>query len=351
MKKFFNLWQGFAVEPTRPGEVVPVEWQRSVDMWHEHIEQNVCGGDKKLTRWLVGYFAHMIQRPEIKPLVALVFRGEKGVGKNAAVERVGALLGSHFLVVSNRRYLNSAFNSHLENLLLFVLDEASWPGDKASEGQLKDLITGSQHLIEHKGEKPYPVENLTRIIIMGNESWLAPMSHDERRFAAFSVGEGRKQDRNFFKTMREGMEAGGYRVLLRYLMDYDIGGLDFNEAPLTQEMHAQKEESLDPVLAWWLECLTEGRIVGSDFDENWPSEVGVERFRAAYQRYAKERNIRSWAPDGSRLGRQLKKCIPDWRGRQRARHGDALQSVYYLPELVACRASWDNFIGHAGKWE
>lgn len=349
MKKFYNLWRGFAVDPVAPGETVPAEWQRSVDMWIEHVEQNVCGGDKKLARWLIGYFAHMVQCPGIKPLVALVFRGDKGVGKNVAVERVGALFGSHFLVTSNRRYLVSNFNSHFENLILFVLDEASWPGDKQAEGILKDLITGTQHLIEHKGEKPYSVANLMRVIIMGNESWIAPMSHDERRFAAFNVGEGRKQDRQFFQTMREGMEAGGYRVFLRYLLDYDISGLDFNEAPVTAELRSQKEESLDVLYQWWLDCLLEGQIVGSDFGAAWPQEIETERFRSAFRRYSKDRNIRSRFPDSRAIGRLLKHCVPGMV-KHRARQGDDLPYLYRLPTLDEARASWEKWIGHAVDW-
>src|SRR5690606_13114237 len=147
-------------------------------------------------------------------------RGGKGTGKNALVDRVGYLLGNHYLLTSNRRYLVGNFNGHLEHCLLFALDEAFWSGDKQAEGQLKDLITGSHHVIEHKGKEPYSVENCTRIVIIGNEEWLVPSSHDERRFAVFHVGDGRKQDRAFFQAMREGMERGGYRLLLRYLLDY-----------------------------------------------------------------------------------------------------------------------------------
>lgn len=351
MKKvFYNLWRGFAVDPVAPDEAVPPAWRRAVEIWCEHVEQNICGGDKALTRWLIGYFAHMIQRPQDKVLTALVFRGGKGVGKNAAVERVGALLGGHFLVASNRRYLISPFNSHLEKLILFVLDEAAWPGDKQAEGILKDLITGSQHLIEHKGEKPYPVTNLTRVVIMGNESWLAPMSHDERRFAAFNVGDGRKQDREFFKTMREDMEAGGYRVFLRYLLDYDLTGLDFNEAPITAELRNQKEESLDVLYQWWLDCLLEGQIVGSDFGAAWPQEIETERFRSAFRRYSKDRNIRSRFPDSRAIGRLLKHCVPGMV-KHRARREDGMPYLYRLPELDEARASWEKFIGHPVEWE
>jgi hypothetical protein len=46
---------------------------------------------------------------------------------------------------------------------MFALDEAFWSGDKQAEGTLKDLITGRDHVIEHKGKEPYTVANKTRV--------------------------------------------------------------------------------------------------------------------------------------------------------------------------------------------
>ncbi|NDB68798.1 MAG: hypothetical protein EB015_12495, partial [Methylocystaceae bacterium] len=226
--RWYNLWRGFTVSPADTAK------HKSVDLFREHALKNVCNNDKALYNWLMSYFAHMVQKPWEKPLVALCFKGGKGTGKNALVERVGALFGPHFLVADDSRYLLSNFNSHLESNVFFVLDEASWAGDKRAEGRLKGLITGKEHMIERKGKEPYTVSNLTRVCIIGNEEWLVPASQDERRFAVFNVGEGRRQDREFFKEMRVGMEKGGYANLLRFLMDYDISEFDVNEAPLTQ---------------------------------------------------------------------------------------------------------------------
>lgn len=347
-ERFYNLWRGFAVEPSeRCSDAEPSSAQsRAVADWLGHITANVCNGNTELARWFVGFFAHMVQRPWEKPLVALVLRGGKGVGKNAVVKSVGALLGGHALLTSNRRYLVGNFNGHLENLLLFTLDEAFWSGDKQAEGQLKDLITGDHHVIEHKGKEPYTVENRTRIVVLGNEDWLVPASHDERRFAVFNVGDGRKQDRNFFSTMREGMEAGGYRLLLRYLLDYDITALDFNGAPQTSGLMDQKHASLETFPGWWLTSLTEGKLAGGDFEIAWPAEADCDRLRSAFRRHSKERNVRGWIPDDRSMGRQLAKFAPGVK-RHRTGHG----YVYRLPPLDAARAEWATFIGHPMVWE
>lgn len=341
---FYNLWRGFSVEPAATGE------HPSVAMFLEHAERNVCRGDKALLRWLLSYWAHLVQQPGLKPLVALVFRGGKGVGKNALVDRVGYLLGSHYLLSSNRRYLVGNFNGHLENLLLFALDEAFWSGDKQAEGILKDLITGDHHVIEHKGREPYKVDNCLRVAIIGNEDWLVPASHDERRYAVFDVGPGRQQDRVFFHQMRVGMEQGGYAHLLRFLLDYDIAGIDLNAAPSTQALMDQKVESLEPFLQWWLDCLHAGSIVGTEFsDGEWPAQIDKTRVRSAFERYCSGRRITARRPSDVALGRMLGRACKGLHASSR-RDGKATVPTYVFPALDDARASWSLFIGHDVQW-
>lgn len=338
-KKFFNLWRGFSVEPAETGSTHP-----SVGMFLEHLHVNVCKGDHALSQWLINYFAHLIQRPHEKPLVALVFRGGKGVGKNALIERVGHLLGRHFLLTSNRRYLLGNFNGHLESCLLFALDEAFWSGDKQAEGVIKDLITGREHVIEHKGKEPYTVANRTRVVIIGNEDWLVPASPDERRYAVFDVGEGRKQDRAFFKAMREGMERGGYSVLLRYLLDVDLSKADVNHAPITQGLQDQKLHSMGPIFQWWAQCIEDETIVGSDF-VGWPGTVETESMKRAFMRYVKDHGLKLWHHEDTRFFKLLRACCPSLE-RRRAREGDnRLVYVYSVPALPTALVEWNRYVG------
>lgn len=343
--RWYNLWRGFSVAPADKAN------HPALDAFLEHAFINVCNKDQNLFRWLMGYFAHMIQRPWEKPLVALVMKGKKGTGKNALLERVGALLGTHFLVADDDRYLLGNFNSHLESNLFFVLDEAAWAGDKKAEGKLKGLITGQKRLIEHKGKEPRNRKNLSRVAIIGNEDWLVPASQDERRFAVFSIGEGRMQDRDFFRDMREGMEAGGYAHLLRYLLDYDLTDIDVNDAPKTQALIEQKHASLDIVQQWWLDCLTSGGIAGGDWGGEWPEICPTNRLRDALARWAKGRNIRSRLPEEVGFGRLMKSMAPGYH-KKKARPDKPQDTSYsfFNPGLDRLRSDWHRYIGGVVEW-
>jgi len=345
-ERFYNLWRGFTVEPAPAGER-----HKSLDMLLEHALKNVCQGNEDHFKWLISFFAHLVQKPWEKPLVALVFKGSKGVGKNALVESIGSLLGHHFLLTAKKRYLTGNFNSHLQNCVMLALDEAFWSGDKEAEGVLKDLITGRQHVIELKGKEPYAVKNCTRVCIIGNEDWVVPASEDERRFAVFEVGEGRKRDTHFFQAMREGFESGGLRVLLRYLLDFDISNFNINEAPKTTALLEQKLASADPFHQWWYQCLNDGYISHYETGENlWIQDVVKERLRNAYKHHARDRNIKSRMPDERAIGRLLRSVVPRMDPTQKKREGASLFNIYRFPPLDKCRESFDEFIGHACPW-
>ena len=345
--RWYNLWRGFAFEPAASAE------HPAVAALLEHIKENVCNNEPSLFRWLMGFFAHMIQRPWEKHSVAVVFKGGKGTGKNVVAGRIGRLLGGHFLLTSKKRYLVGQFNGHLENCLCLVLDEAFWSGDKEAEGVLKDLISGDEHLIEHKGKEAFTVDNLTRIIIIGNERWVVPASQDERRFAVFTMGDKRQNDRAFFLAMKKGMEAGGYRALLRHLMDFDLTGLDFSEAPNTQGLMEQKLQSLEPMQQWWYECLSSGQLAGAEFTAEWPEEVPTNRLRDAMERWCFKQRIHSRLPNDTHFGRALSAMAPHFTKHKttaaKRQPGDT-SNHYCTPGLELLRTDFESYLGGTIEW-
>ena len=350
-EEVYNLWRGFACEPLDKDETPTPGMIEGVRLFKEHALENVCLGDAKLFNWLMGYFAHLIQRPGEKPLTALVFKGEKGVGKNALLDRVGNLFKPHYKVVSNKKHLINNFNSYMASLTLIVLDEAFWSGDKQAEGILKDLITGNEHLIEHKGKEVFSVDNLLRVCIIGNEEWLVPATEDERRFAVFNVGNARQQQKPYFIKMKKLIDKeGGNRLLLRELLDFDLSTMDVDDAPDTIGLLEQKIASLNPIHSWWLSCLKDGVIFGCDFAESWPESIGKSQLRDAYLEYARQRGIRSWLPDASVFGRTFQKGIPSVHTR-RIRQGTSRSWSYILPNLEESREQFDKFIRHKLEWE
>ena len=66
--------------------------------------ENVCDGIEARFRYVIGWLAQMIQQPQTKPGIALVLRGEEGVGKTLVGEAIGALFPAHYVKISQPRH-------------------------------------------------------------------------------------------------------------------------------------------------------------------------------------------------------------------------------------------------------
>jgi len=346
---FYNLWRGFGVEPLGDDEEPTQEMRDALDAFKEHVFENVCEGIEALDKWLTTFFAHLLQKPWEKPLVAPVFCGQKGVGKDSLVNCIGNLMPKYHIIANNSHYLTSNFNSYFEKCLLAVFNEAFWSGDKKAEGKLKGLITDPKHFIEKKGYEARMMDNYMRIIIMGNEDWLVPATQDERRFAVFNIGTKRRQDNQFFRTLRLNMEAGGYRYLMKYLLEYPLDSADIDVAPSTKGLYQQKMESLSPLQKWWRSCLQSGDIEGS-MDVEWPKTISISVFCDAFRKSCKDMQIRSRLPDNKTIGKELRSIVPNL-GTTRQQEEGARFHVFKLPPLEECRKNWEDVMKFQEDWE
>lgn len=79
-----NLWRGFARKP-RSGT-----W----DLMGQHLYRVVCGGNAQYFSYLLGWMAHLVQRPWEAPGVVIVLRSQReGTGKTTVLGWLSALLG------------------------------------------------------------------------------------------------------------------------------------------------------------------------------------------------------------------------------------------------------------------
>jgi Family of unknown function (DUF5906) len=355
----YNLWRGFAVE-RRAGDC---------SKFLAHLNDNVCRGDKEVYNWAVGWFANIIQHPERKMGTSLVLRGKMGTGKTKVGEVFGSLLGTHYVPVSDPRYVTGRFNSHLVSCLLLHCDEAFWAGDHAAEGKLKDLITGQDHLIEFKGKEPIKVRNYVRLLVTGNPDWLVPAGFEERRFAVLDVGESHMQDKAYFAAIDEGMDNGGREALIDHLMKFDLRGVDLRTIPKTSALLDQKISTLPPLEGWWLDTLTRGQLPGLMLGESpkgyWtcPSTSIFE----LYFNHAQKQGIRRRSLE-VQIGIFLKKHVPGLRKRESTTKepasnspvesrlpadlsaGHVRSNVYDFPPLATCRKAFAESLQQGITW-
>jgi hypothetical protein len=342
----YNHWQGFAVDP---------DPTKSCKLILRHIRRHLCRGDETLSRYLIGWLAHMIQRPEEKPGVAVVIRGKKGIGKDTLGEYVGALFPHNYVKVQNQEQMLGKFNAHQEKCLMLHVEEGYWAGNRGADGALKFLITSTTVMIEPKGMNAFPVASVLRLFMSSNEDWVVPATADERRYFVLDADESIKDDHAYFRALRHEMSNGGREALLHYLQNYDLTGFEVRAVPKTAALADQKSRGLRNFPLWWFQMLQEGELdteLQGDVEEGW-SEHGVkvsrEDFRDAYVRWLRTRRFDGdpWTP--VQIGRSLRDIAPDLRA-SRDRVDGVLKRFYVIPRLNIARRNFEKWIGSKMEW-
>jgi hypothetical protein len=344
---YYNLWQGFAVEP-RPGDC---------SKFLGHVRDNVAQGDPSLHNWVIGFFAQLVQQPDKKIGVALALRGKPGVGKTKVGDVIGSLFPDHYAIVSDARYVTGQFNAHMKSLLLLHADEAFWAGDKRGEGRLKDLITGHVHYLEFKGVDPIPVRNYIRLFATGNADWVVPVALRERRWGVLDVGASHIQDHAYFAAIDEEMDHGGREALLHYLLNFDLKTVDLYDIPQTAALLEQKFASATPGEKFWLDTLKSGRLPGAL--EAAPNTCLKDKLYERYYRHASRtgqshRSIETkvgmflskYVGAGLVADEKVKYVVYTPRGDKITKRGPAFR----FPPLADCRRAFAAEINQDVDW-
>jgi hypothetical protein len=316
----------------------------------DHIFTNVAGNEPNFN-WIVGWFAQIVQQPNVKAGTSLVLRGKQGVGKTIVGQTFGHLLGPHYDLVADSRYVTGRFNSHMASLLLLHADEAFWAGDKSAEGKIKDLITGYYHQLEFKGVDSIRVRNYIRLFVTGNQDWLVPSGFGERRFAVFDVSEAKIQDHDYFKAIIDEMNNGGYEALLHYLLNFDLSKTNVMVIPRTDALLDQVIESLAPVQAWWLDTLQRGELPSG---VNEPNTCPKDFLFGRYIRHARIRGDKHRAI-ATQIGTFLTRMLePDLKTKRATANNLPVQKgdyLYVFPPLKVCRQKFADAMHQTLHWD
>ena len=348
----YNHWKGFTYNPIYGMSLE--EAKAGCDLYLKHIRDVVCGGNVEHYRWIINHFAHMIQFPWKKPETAIAVIGEKGVGKSLMFDVVGALMRDNYMVTAEKRMLLGQFNSHMEKLILFQLEEALWAGDKTAEGKLKHLVTGKTHAIERKGFEPYNVGNYMRIYITSNSDWV-----DERRWGVFNCLSTRRGDKAYFKAMYEQLEGeggdkAGFRALMTMLSLVEVDKTLVHVPPQTQALADQKAETLDIEAKWLQESLMEGLFSGvqTGFEEGdmWSKEVPCSELYDAYRAYSKDHGFR-YSRDARAFGKRLSIMLGTGLRKARLMRDKNRRYFYQFDQLNDCRNHFEKWFGHEIEWD
>lgn len=330
----FNLWRGWGVTPKQG------DWS----LMRAHIHWVLACGDDDAADYIIHWLAWAVQHPDQRAEVALVFQGKRGTGKSTLGNAMCKIFGQHAVHISNARHLVGNFNAHLRDCVFLFGDEAYWPGDKASEGALKRLITEPTLFIEPKGRDPITGPNFLHAMLSSNEDWVVPAGEGERRFYKCIVSETHARDPKWFEPLYAQLENGGYEAMLFDLLNFDLGDWHPRHLPRDAGLLDQQKLSLSPLDSWWVELLETGTLYGAN-----PKDPG----RAVSNKYETTIDVGSYERITTELGLydQARNVEPRLRPRSDHMLGNYLREQgcdntkkvmrrrgWAFPPLQECRA-------------
>lgn len=232
----YNFFSGLALAPE----------EGDCSVYLNHIEVGICDGDKIAAKYFIEWLAHMVQKPDEKPSVAILMKSLQGTGKGLLTRPLLEIFGQHGTHVNGHANLTQRFNSTVANKMLIFGDEVDLK-DKRVADKLKGLISESVIQLERKGIEPEAMPNYSRFIFASNHVQVINAGLKERRYL---VVEPVLKDKKYYDAIVAWMLNGGAKYLLYYLLNLDISGFNKNVAPITKALIEEKMCNLPLVMEY-----------------------------------------------------------------------------------------------------
>jgi hypothetical protein len=348
-QKSFNLWDGYAIthdDCTGSGAT------RETSPTLEHFHKRWCKGNDTDYKWLMGWFATLIQHPDKKLHSAIVLKAKEGAVKGLPLTVIETIMGSkYFFQPSSPDEILDGFNSSMAAKKLLFMDELFWGGDRGKSGTLKKLITETHWTIKTKHLPDYVIKNLFGVFIASNEGWVVPAGTNARRWFVLEVDnelagiEHKHLDiiQSIYKELEDPVKV---LALAKTFYEWDLSDFNDRRPPQTAGLRTQKMMSFRPCEKFAHQALNDGVIPGLEDEEFKFGEFAVKSsILKAYQKTMNDKHLASkifWDNMEEMLGGDFKKT------KTKKLSGEVKRG-FVLPTLEEARNTFRSFIGDS-QW-
>eukprot|EP00798_Chlamydomonas_sp_ICE-L_P031717 gene31717-biopygen6570 len=226
----YNIWNGFEVERDMSSHDDSVMADHpSVEVFIEFLH-TLCGNNQECTDYILNWIAQIFQQPAQKTGVAILLKGEEGVGKDRATDLLRAMVGADkFLQTATpANTLYGRFNRQREGRFLIVVNESNGHDNFAANDVIKDMITCDQFECESKGVNAYTMQCFSRFIFTTNNDNCLRVNPDNRRYVIIETSSVLKGNTEYFNHLSGLIDDAESRVAFyKFLMARDIKGVEW----------------------------------------------------------------------------------------------------------------------------
>jgi hypothetical protein len=213
----------------------------------------VTSKKEAIKTYMLNWFAHLVQKPQELPGVALIINGLKGTGKDT----LGDFIGGY--VVGNKYYNNYSdqrlyFDKHDELkvgkyfIKIEELDKKML--ETGVNGEIfKSAVSALTMNINPKNDKPYNIRNYQHIMITTNKSLPVNIEQRERRWVISVMSPDKIDDHDYWCEIRRILfcKEGG-SVISQMLLNRDISKFNPRVLPKNEYLEDLQEEKKDSIV-------------------------------------------------------------------------------------------------------
>ena len=302
---FYNTWAGFQATP-KEGDFNHIDY---------HLRHIWCKDNLEHYNYLMGWFAHLFQKPWEKTEVALVIKGTQGTGKSIIMGGLlKKLIGRYYMQVDRSDLIAGRFNQHLVGKILITSEESIFSGDQAAYNVTKNLITSDMIPIEEKGRTPRMEYSYHRLVFLSNEDVAVAADGRERRYFGLHVSDEKVNDHAYFEELYHAINNGEAEAFMHHLMHLDLSKFNVRRQPKTDALSMEFLSNLPPEQQWLFEALNdEAAIYGTP--REWSNgDKNIEHDQPIFGRRVP--TVRLWAlyaqfmEDCKKSGRYMRRNGP-----------------------------------------
>ena len=261
----FNSFKGFCYEKDEFGSYN----DETIEIFKNHLSL-LTNHDENSVEYLIKYLAHLIQKPQEKPRVGLLFKSKQGYGKDTLMDLLDKLIGKcHIMRTADIDDVFGSYNVGIRDKLVMVLNELEGKNGYSHKEKIKNFITEDKTIIREKYITQYEQINYIRLIILTNNLNPIEVSYDDRRmviFKAFHI----KPNKEYFDKLHDVINSKeAVNDIFQYLANYDIEEFEpSKERPKTDAYNDMKEHNTNPIYKFINECF-----INNKYEDWFDTEV------------------------------------------------------------------------------
>lgn len=321
----------------------------------DHIFKCLAAGNQDHYDYIVSYFSHIIQTPQVKSKIALIFYSHKQqVGKNIFLDflREYVIGKKYSCEKSSIADVTKEANYEMEKMIFVVINEAAVKagGFHCDFDKMKDFITGSTRAIKKLYVDTYHVSDYTNYVFTTNNGVSAKVEGEgDARYSCFAVDETLRKNRAYFNNFADtffNTHCG--QLFFRYLFNYEITR-DIRDIPNTNLRDQMISGSHPSPISFIIDVKEhlqsdafknrfESNIFEHGHDMKWDAifnanlTVEQDRYRilsrslfSSFKAWGKENNVK--VTSSTKFGMQVKKEITS----KRLKEGN----FYYFDAIIS----------------